>query len=137
MKGVTDILDVVARVFISAIFLKAAYGKIVGFSDTMGYMKGKMPFDNEIIIGVLLVGAILFLVFGGFSVFIGYKAQAGALLLILFLIPTTYFFHNFLDDPSQINAFMKNLALIGALLYVMAHGTKSLSVESATKKSGK
>ncbi|MDZ7816130.1 MAG: DoxX family protein [Planctomycetota bacterium] len=107
MKGVTDIIDVVARVLISAIFLKAAYAKITGFSGTADYMKSNMPFDNDIVVSLLLVGAIILLTVGGISVLIGYKVQAGALLLIIFLVPTTYFFHNFIYDPSQTNAFMK------------------------------
>lgn len=137
MKGVTDIIDVVARVLISAIFLKAAYAKITGFSGTADYMKSNMPFDNDIVVSLLLVGAIILLTVGGISVLIGYKVQAGALLLIIFLVPTTYFFHNFINDPSQTNAFMKNMALIGALLFVMAHGTKSISLQFKMKKSKK
>ncbi|BCL37081.1 hypothetical protein [Nostoc sp. MS1] len=63
----------------------------------------------------------------------GYKAQIGAILLIIFMIPATIVFHNPLADPSQFNNFFKNLSIIGGLLLILAYGSGHLSLESESK----
>ncbi len=72
---------------------------------------------------------------GALSVLIGYKARLGALLLVIFLVPVTYYMHPFWGhtDPiwaqtQQIN-FLKNLSLIGASLLIWHFGSGPLSVD--------
>jgi len=121
-----------ARLFLSQIFLLSAFGKITGFSDTVGYMASKgVPIPN-----VLLVGAIIFLLVGGLSVLAGFKARIGAVLLIIFLVLATYYFHNFWAfDPNdaafltELIQFQKNLAILGGLVMVIAFGSGPLSAD--------
>ena len=49
----------------------------------------------------LLVGAIAFLLVGSVSVIVGYKAQFGAALLLIFLILASYYFHAFWKLEGQ------------------------------------
>lgn len=126
-----------ARLFISQIFLLSAFGKITDFGGTAGYMASKgMPMTS-----VLLAGAIVFLVVGGASVLAGFKARIGSVLLMVFLVLATYFFHDFWNiDPesgefrTQLIQFQKNLAIFGGLLYVLAFGSGSLSVDATLAK---
>jgi putative oxidoreductase len=119
------------RVLITAIFLISGYHKIIGFSAVSGMMaKMGMPMAD-----VLLVGAIVCEIGGGLMVLLGWNACLGALLLIIFTLPATLIFHNFWAvDPAQFqnqfNHFMKNLAIIGGLLYIMAMGSGPYSVKS-------
>ncbi|ABW25301.1 DoxX [Acaryochloris marina MBIC11017] len=82
----------------------------------------------------LAIGTIVFQLVGGLSLVMGYKVKLGALLLILFLIPATLVFHNFIGDPSQVNAFLKNVGLIGGLLMVIYTGAGSISIDAAAQK---
>ncbi|GAB4161078.1 MAG: DoxX family protein [Planctomycetota bacterium] len=132
MKMIYSIAAVVGRLLISAIFLKSAYGKITGFEGSAGYMAAKMPFSKSIIY-MLLVGAIFFEAVGGVLVLLGYRARVGALLLFAFLLPTTLIFHNIFLDPSQMNAFMKNAAIMGALLVILANGAGVASFDSSSR----
>jgi uncharacterized membrane protein YphA (DoxX/SURF4 family) len=91
-------------------------------------MATKMPFSMPLIY-IMLAGATTFEVVGGLSVLTGYKARFGAALRFLFLVPTTVIFHNVLVDPSQKNAFLKNAAILGALLLVMVQGSGPMSVD--------
>jgi putative oxidoreductase len=43
----------------------------------------------------LLAGAIVFLIVGSLSVIAGYKPRIGAVLLLTFLVPASYYFHPF------------------------------------------
>ncbi|HKA40073.1 MAG TPA: DoxX family protein, partial [Burkholderiales bacterium] len=111
------------RIFITAIFLISGYHKIIGFAAVSGLMaKVGMPMPD-----LLLVAAIVCEIAGGLMVLVGWHACWGALALIVFTIPATLVFHNFwavgpADFQNQFNHFMKNLAIIGGLLYIMAMG---------------
>jgi putative oxidoreductase len=120
----------VGRILITAIFLISGYHKIIGFSAVSGMMaKMGMPMAD-----LLLVGAIVCEFGGALMVLLGWNACLGALLLIVFTVPATLIFHNFWAvDPAQyqnqFNHFMKNLAIIGALVYVMAAGSGPYSLK--------
>ena len=119
----------VGRFLITAIFFVSGYHKIIGFSAVAGMMgKMGMPLPE-----LLLVGAIVFELGGGLMVLLGWHARWGALLLAVFTIPATLMFHNFwavdtAQYQSQLNHFMKNLAILGALVYIMAMGSGPFSL---------
>lgn len=117
------------RILITALFLISGYHKIIGFSAVSGMMaKMGMPLPD-----LLLVGAIVCEIGGGLMVLLGWHACWGALLLVIFTIPATLMFHNFWAvDPAQyqnqFNHFMKNAAIVGGLLYIMAMGSGPYSL---------
>jgi putative oxidoreductase len=70
---------------------------------------------------------------GGMSLLLGLWSRIGALGLVIFLIPTTLMFHNFWAAPpaqqqEQMINFLKNLAIMGGLLMVVAFGPGPLSI---------
>ncbi len=115
-------LSLAGRICLALIFLQSGVGKIAeipGLTETIA-SKG-LPIPS-----VLAVGTVVFLLLGSISLIIGYKAKIGALLLILFLIPATLFFHFFTGD---VTGGLKNVALIGGLLMIMANGPGLISVD--------
>ncbi|MEQ9483285.1 DoxX family protein [Coleofasciculus sp. F4-SAH-05] len=122
-------LPLVARIFISAIFIKSGISKIFGFAGTQESMAASgIPFA-----GIVLVPTIIVLVGGGLSVLFGYKARWGALLLIGFLIPATLIFHS--QFPEEEIAFFKNLGLMGGLFMVVAFGAGEISLDQHSESS--
>ena len=127
------VLAVLGRVLLCTIFFMAAVGnKIPNFQAVAGYMaKEGVPAPQ-----VMLAGAIVFLIAGSLSVILGYKARIGATLLLVFLFLATYYFHDFwtLSDPQarqeQMIQFMKNLSMMGAMLFIVANGSGPMSVDS-------
>lgn len=128
-----SLISALGRLLLSAIFLMSALGnKIPKFNDVAEYMaKEGVPAPK-----IMLAGAIVFLVVGAASVILGYKTRLGASLLLIFLILATYFFHDFwtFEDAqqkkNQMIAFMKNLALMGAMLLLIANGPGALALDS-------
>jgi putative oxidoreductase len=119
-------VTVVGRLMLATIFLMSALGKkIPDFSGPVEYMTANgVPSPS-----ILLAGAIVFLLAGGVSVVLGFKARIGASLLAVFLILATYFFHDFWtfapdsqEFQMQMIQFMKNLGLLGAMLMIVANG---------------
>jgi len=121
-------IPLVGRSFLSSIFLYSAITKIFGFAGTQQMIADRgLPFPT-----LMLLGNIIFQLVGGISLILGYKTRIGALVLIAFLIPTTLVFHNFLADPAETTAFLKNLALIGALLMVSYFGAGPVSLDTGS-----
>ena len=124
-------LNPLARFLVALIFIMSGVGKVFGFSETAGMMKGVgFPAPN-----LFLVGAILLEIIGGVFLLVGYKARWGALSLIVFLIPATLIFHAAnLADPAQtqqqVIEVLKNLAILGALVKFMADGAGAYSLDN-------
>ncbi len=127
-----SIADLIARIFIAAIFLHEAYDSIRYFKATKAAMtEYGLNWRQDL----LLIGSIVFLILGGTLILIGYRASLGALLLILYWLPVTLIVHDFwtipTSDPAhRINSihFMKNIAIIGGLLMVYINGAGKYSV---------
>lgn len=132
MNTLQGILTVAGRVLLSAIFLLSAVGnKIPNFQQVSQYMASAGVPAPDLLLG----GAIAFLVLGSLSVILGFQARLGALLLGIFLILATYYFHGFwrLEGAAAMEQqiqFMKNLALLGAMLFIMANGSGALSLDN-------
>lgn len=125
----TDVINkfgpLLGRIFVAIIFLNSGFGKIGGFAGTAGYMASKgLPMSE-----VLLVITIVIELAAAAMLIIGWRARWGAAALFLWMIPVTLIFHNFWAAPEETNMFLKNLAMMGAMLYIMAFGSGPYSVE--------
>ncbi len=125
------LVTVLGRVLLSTIFLLSAVGnKIPNFQQVVQYMGSAGVPAPEL----LLAGAIVFLIVGSLSVILGLQARIGAGLLAIFLILATYYFHAFwnlqgAEAMQQQIHFMKNLALLGAMLIIVANGSGPVSLD--------
>ena len=137
MKLLQGIVAITGRVLLCVIFLMAAVGnKIPHFSNVAQLMDSKgIPQPK-----LMLVGAIVFLLAGSLSVITGYRARIGALLLLVFLALATYYFHNFWAiaeakaQQEQMIQFMKNLSMMGAMLFIIGNGPGPMSIGSVKRK---
>jgi putative oxidoreductase len=127
-----DSADLVARIALAAIFIWSGIGKLfLGTQGNIGYMEAyQVPFA-----GVLVYAAGLVEVVGGAALVAGYRTRVAAAALGLFTLLVTPIFHNFWAVPAdqalnQTIHFMKNIALVGGMLYVVAHGTGRISVDA-------
>jgi putative oxidoreductase len=118
------------RLFFTAIFILSAPGDFS--SGTFAYAaKAGVPAPSVL---VPIAGALALI--GGLSVLLGFRARAGAWLLVLFLVPVTLWMHRFwgLSNPAaaqmqQIN-FMKNAALLGCALLIAYFGAGPISFDA-------
>ena len=130
MRGTSDALSLIGRILLAAIFVWSGFGKIGGFEGLAGQSASKgFPAAQAFAAATIAIemGAGLMLV-------AGWKARWAALLLAVFTVIVTIFYHNYWAVPEaqkmmQQIQFMKNLALIGGLLMVTAFGPGRLSVD--------
>jgi len=120
----------VGRVLLALIFIIAGFGKITGFDGTVGYMQAyNMPMTK-----VLAFLAIIIELGGGIMIAVGWKARWGAAAIFIFVLIASFIFHAFWAVPAdqaqlQNIMFMKNLAIMGGMLYIIVYGSGPLSVD--------
>lgn len=136
MQGFASILMFFGRIGIALIFLLAGAHKLMNF-DIYHKMLADKGFQY---IPIVIFIAAFIEILGSLSVILGWKTRWGAILLFLFLIPTTLIFHNFWDyvEPAardlQMVMFFKNLAILGGLLYIIAFSAGGISIDRFIKK---
>ncbi len=128
MKFIENYSSLLGRIMISAIFLIAGINKISGYAGTQGYM------DSVGVPGGLLPAVIAVEVLGAIAVIIGYKTRLAAFLLAGFSVVSAVLFHNNPDDQIQGIMFMKNIAIAGGFLFLVANGAGLVSVDNGMPK---
>ena len=124
-------LTLTGRLLLALLFLPAGIGKIGGFAGTVGYI-GSVGLPLPQLAAVL---AIVVEVGGGLALLAGYGTRLAALALALFTLVATFVFHNFWAMPPeqvmmQQLMFFKNIAVVGGLLVLAAHGAGAYSVDA-------
>jgi putative oxidoreductase len=112
------------RVLISAIFIMAGINKIIGYEGTQGYM------DSMGVPGALLPLVILLEIGGGLAVLVGWQTRIAAFLLAGFTVLSALIFHASFSDQMQSILFMKNLAMAGGLLFLVAGRRHDWSIDA-------
>ena len=115
--------DLAGRILIALIFITAGWSKIGGFEGTQQYMAAMgVP-------GALLPLVIITELGGGLLIVAGLFTRYAAFVLAGFSILSAVLFHGNGADPSEQIQFMKNLAIAGGFLFLVAHGAGKLSLD--------
>ena len=122
-----NLIDLIGRILISALFLISAYNKIFSIDGSMSWMEGfGVP-------GFLLYPAIALEIILPIFIIIGYQARIAAGLLAIFCLATAFIFHLDFIDPMQKISFLKNIGLAGGFLFIVANGTKDWAISTKKK----
>jgi putative oxidoreductase len=126
----TNGLALVGRILLILLFLDSGYGKIGGFEGTAGYIGSKGLPMPQVLAGAALVVELV----AGVMVVIGWKTRWAAAALAVFTLIATFVFHNYWAMPAaqqmmQKLMFLKNLAVTGGLLLLIAFGPGRWSVD--------
>ncbi len=130
MKTFNRYGTLVGRILIAQIFLFSGFGKLSGFEGTVGYIASKsLPMPE-----IAAIIAIIVELCGGLMLVFGWRTRLAAAALCVFTGLAALFFHNFWaaapdQAQNQMIHFMKNITIMGGLLFVVAHGAGPLSVD--------
>ena len=111
----------IGRILLGGYFLFNAYNHLFKSNDLVGYAESKGVMSAKLAV----IGSGLLLLFGGYTILSGVRVTAGIAALVLFLIPVTFTMHAFWKEEGQARMmdkvqFMKNLAILGAVLMLLA-----------------
>ena len=136
-------IGAIGRIFISIVFIISALNKIFNWDEVLEglvtnlnewlFYGASYPWLDQVL-ELMMEFAPAILAFatglelvGGISLLLGIRPRVGAVFIILFLIPTTFFYHHFWflygeERNLQLIMFLKNCAIIGGLLHITSIG---------------
>lgn len=137
MNSANDITTLAGRILIAVIFLISGFFKVGGYAQIVAYATAvHLPAP-----GVAIAAAAAVELAGGLAILVGFKTRFAAWLLFLYLIPVTYVFHNFWavqgqEQQMQMVNFLKNVAIMGAMLVLSVNGAGAYSADAKLAKKG-
>ena len=122
-----NVLDLVGRIFISAIFLLSGVNKVQNYEDNHSWM------ESLGVPGILLIPAIVLEVLAPILIIFGYQVKISAAFLSIFCIATAIIFHTDFSNQMQFISFFKNIGLAGGFLFLVVNGAKNFSLDKKFK----
>ncbi len=126
-----NLLNLVGRLALAALFLPAGLSKITGFEGTVGYIGSVgLPLAS---LGAVV--AIVVEVIGAAALIAGFQVRLAALALAVFTAVATVFFHAFWAVPAdqafvQQLMFFKNVGVIGGLLVLASQAPAGWTLDA-------
>jgi putative oxidoreductase len=118
-------IQTIGRALVGVLFLVSGALKIGKFAGVAAGLAGKgLPLPE-----VMTALVIALEVAGGLALVFGWRVRDAALALALFCIPATLMFHAFWSVDAaafgnQLNHFLKNVAIFGALLVIASSANR-------------
>ena len=117
-----DVVALIGRILFAALFIGSAFGHLTQTEAMAGYAGAKGVPQPKL---AVLASGVLMLV-GALMVLLGIWIDLGALLLVVFLVPTALLMHQFWKESDaqakqlEMIQFQKDLALAGGSLLIFA-----------------
>ena len=130
MKNYQNILNLVGRLLIVALFLPAGLSKLTGFEGTVGYFTSLgLPVP-----ALAVVVAIVVEVVGSVALILGYQTRLVTVVMAVFTIAANISGHPYWAVPAEQAfvtqlLFFKNIAVIGGLLVLASAGAGKFSID--------
>jgi len=122
-------LPALGRLLIALIFVMSGLSKIAAPANTMAYIQSAgAPFAP----GAFAI-AVIAEAGGGLALLLGFQTRLAATMLAIFTLATAVLFHNNMADQNQMIHFLKNIAITGGLLQVVAFGAGAFSLDNRRK----
>ena len=112
------------RLFLAMIFIQSGLSKMSDYAATQGYM------DAMGVSSALLPLVIALEVLGGIAIVIGFKARLVALAMAGFSLLSALLLHTNFSDHTQTIMLMKNIAIAGGFLMIVAHGAGAYALDN-------
>ena len=119
-------VPLIGRILLAVVFILAGVSKLGNPAGTQAYIASvglPLPLLGYIVALVVEIG-------GGLMLLLGYRTRLAAIALAVFTVAAALSFHHAFGDQNQFIHFMKNLAITGGLLQVVAFGAGSFSLDN-------
>lgn len=121
------ILELFGRIFLSVLFLAEGIKKFFFQEETIMYM------EDFGVPEILFFPSIFVEIFFPLLLIIGYKTKIAALVMALFTLTVAIIFHTDFSDGMQLISFLKNLAIAGGFMIIIAYGSNKFSIDHFLK----
>ena len=117
------ILEFVGRVLLSALFLIEGLGKISMQEDVIMYM------EDYGVPGILFMPATILEILFPLFLIVGYKTKWAASIMALFTFAVAIIFHLDFNEEMQLIMFLKDIAITGGFMIIVAYGPGKISLD--------
>jgi len=121
------IVELVGRIFLSALFLIEGVGKLFTQEQVIMYM------EDYSVPSMLFIPAAVVEILFPLLLIVGYKTRLSAIVLSSFTILLAVIFHTDFSNPMQLTAFLKNFAIAGGFLIIFVYGPDKYSIDYMIK----
>jgi putative oxidoreductase len=119
-------LPALGRLLIALIFVLSGLSKIAAPANAIAYIQSAGAPFAPAAFGIAAVVEVI----GGLALLVGFQTRLVAAALAIFTLAAAVLFHNNMADQNQMIHFMKNLAITGGLLQVVAFGAGAFSLDN-------
>ena len=121
------IVEFIGRLLLAALFLIEGFGKISMQEDVIMYM------EDYGVPGILFVPATVLEILFPLLLIVGYKTKWAASVMALFTFTVAIIFHTDFSDGMQLVFFLKDLAIAGGFMIIIAYGSNKFSLDHLLK----
>jgi len=127
----------IGRILVGSLFLVVGIRHFMFYAGTVGYFT-KLGFPAP---EAMVWLSIIIHIVGGILLIVGWKTQWASWVLLALVVIATAMAHRFwqFDDTqygNQLFHFLKSLAIIGGLLYLVSFGAGAMSVDARKRGAG-
>ena len=117
------IVEFIGRIFLSLLFLIEGIGKISIQEDVIMYM------EDYGVPGILFIPALILEILFPLLLIVGYKTKWAASIMALFTFAVAIIFHTNFNEGMQLMFFLKDVAIAGGFLIIVAFGPGKISLD--------
>ncbi len=117
------IVEFIGRILLSALFLIEGFGKISKQEDVIMYM------EDYGVSEILFVPATVLEILFPLLLIVGYKTKWAASVMALFTFTVAIIFHTDFSEGMQMIFFLKDLAIAGGFMIIVAYGPSKISLD--------
>ena len=125
------IIELVGRIFLASLFLIEGVGNLFTQEQVITYL------ENYGVPGMLFIPAVVVEILFPLLLIVGYKTRLAALVMALFTLTVAIIFHTDFSDGMQLISFLKNLAIAGGFMIIIAYGSNKFSLDHLLKSKSK
>jgi len=111
------------RIFLSTLFLIEGIGKILVQENVVMYM------EDYGVPGILFIPAIVLEILFPIILIVGYRTRWAASIMALFTFAVAIIFHTNFSESMQLMLFLKDIAIAGGFMIIVAYGPSKISLD--------
>ena len=121
------IIEFLGRALLSTLFLVEGIGKISMQEEVIMFM------DDYGVPEILFVPAIIIEILFPLLLIIGYRAKWAASIMAIFTFTVAIIFHTDFSEGMQMIFFLKDIAIAGGFMIIIAYGSGKISLDHYLK----
>ena len=116
-------VELFGRIFLSTLFLIEGIGKISVQENVVMYM------EDYGVPGILFIPAIVLEILFPIILIVGYRTRWAASIMALFTFAVAIIFHSDFNEEMQLIMFLKDIAIAGGFMIIVAYGPGKISLD--------